>query len=65
MKNGYHDHFCETCNHGFICPKVTHCWDDWKRDCPNCRYEAQADKRLDDDAAYEPDDPKHPKFWRR
>jgi hypothetical protein len=25
MKNGYHDHFCHKCGHGFICHKVTHC----------------------------------------
>lgn len=37
MKNGFHDHFCQTCNTGFVCHKVTHCNDDFKTECLNCR----------------------------
>ena len=25
MTNGFHDHFCPKCGHGFICHKITHC----------------------------------------
>jgi len=37
MKSGYHDHFCEKCGHGFICPKVTHCNEPFEALCPDHR----------------------------
>lgn len=40
MKNGWHDHFCEKCGFGFVCPKVTHCKDPFETLCPDhCRVE--------------------------
>jgi len=44
VKSGYHDHFCEKCGHGFICPKVTHCNDEWKTLCPDHKNETRQQK---------------------
>jgi len=41
MKNGWHDHFCEKCGSGFVCPKVTHCNDEWKTLCPDHKDETR------------------------
>lgn len=35
MQSGYHDHFCKTCGHGFVCPIVTHCKAPFETACPD------------------------------
>jgi hypothetical protein len=35
MRNGFHDHWCPKCSHGFICPKVTHCNEPFHTLCPD------------------------------
>ncbi len=35
MKNGFHDHFCPQCGHGYICAQITHCSREWKTSCPD------------------------------
>ena len=48
MKNGFHDHYCPKCKHGFVCPKVTHCNDPFETLCLDHRWEGLAEAWADE-----------------
>lgn len=65
MQSGLHKHYCPEHGADFTCPKVTHCREPEVTPCPDCRAQAWADRHQMETAdAYEPDDPKAPRWWR-
>jgi hypothetical protein len=48
MKNGYHDHFCHKCGHGFICHKVTHCNESFETLCLDHKAQDFLESRADE-----------------
>jgi hypothetical protein len=61
MKSGNHTHYCPTCKSWILCPQITHCTRPEESECTSCM-----DYKFvqDEPEGYEPDDPKHPRWWR-
>jgi hypothetical protein len=67
-----HDHWCPECKASYLCPIVTHCTKPETALCPDHAYvdprrKYEKDlrgKETEEPSAYEPSDPKNPRWWK-